>query len=222
MYDELRKLAAARMAAENPGHTLDATALVHEAYLHFVGDQPVRPVLRPCGGPAGQVPRAETGRAGKGTSPFRSALECYLSSTADAKPSQETLALMRELVKASKNPNLWQRLSIGMGEHRTGDHAAAIETLREAGAAANTPNSGFKILIPVAESYRAMALFRLGKKDEAKALLAEVAKAMPPVPKDELLTSQITHDAQQLLVWLSFKEAKSLIGIDAAPPLGKK
>src|SRR5271155_532024 len=39
VYDELRKLAAARMAAENPGHTLSATALVHEAYLRLVGDQ---------------------------------------------------------------------------------------------------------------------------------------------------------------------------------------
>jgi RNA polymerase sigma factor (TIGR02999 family) len=39
VYDELRKLAAARMAAETPGHTLDATALVHEVYLRLVGDQ---------------------------------------------------------------------------------------------------------------------------------------------------------------------------------------
>jgi RNA polymerase sigma factor (TIGR02999 family) len=39
VYDELRKLAAARMAAEAPGHALDATALVHEAYLRLVGDQ---------------------------------------------------------------------------------------------------------------------------------------------------------------------------------------
>jgi len=39
VYDELRKLAAARMMAEAPGHTLDATALVHEAYLRLVGDQ---------------------------------------------------------------------------------------------------------------------------------------------------------------------------------------
>jgi RNA polymerase sigma factor (TIGR02999 family) len=37
VYDELRNLAAARMAAEAPGHTLDATALVHEAYLRLVG-----------------------------------------------------------------------------------------------------------------------------------------------------------------------------------------
>jgi RNA polymerase sigma factor (TIGR02999 family) len=39
VYDELRKLAAARMAAEKPGHTLNATALVHEVYLRLVGDQ---------------------------------------------------------------------------------------------------------------------------------------------------------------------------------------
>jgi RNA polymerase sigma factor (TIGR02999 family) len=39
VYDELRKLASARMAAERPGHSLDATALVHEAYLRLVGDQ---------------------------------------------------------------------------------------------------------------------------------------------------------------------------------------
>jgi RNA polymerase sigma factor (TIGR02999 family) len=37
VYDELRTLAAARMAAENPGNTLDATALVHEAYVRLVG-----------------------------------------------------------------------------------------------------------------------------------------------------------------------------------------
>jgi RNA polymerase sigma factor (TIGR02999 family) len=36
VYDELRKLAAERMAREKPGHTLQATALVHEAYLRLL------------------------------------------------------------------------------------------------------------------------------------------------------------------------------------------
>src|SRR5437867_4038989 len=36
VYDELRKLAAERMAHEKPGQTLQATALVHEAYLRLV------------------------------------------------------------------------------------------------------------------------------------------------------------------------------------------
>jgi RNA polymerase sigma factor (TIGR02999 family) len=43
VYDELRKLAAARLAAERPGHTLQPTALVHEAYLRLVGSDPGRP-----------------------------------------------------------------------------------------------------------------------------------------------------------------------------------
>lgn len=36
VYDELRKLAAAKMAQEQPGHTLQATSLVHEAYIRLV------------------------------------------------------------------------------------------------------------------------------------------------------------------------------------------
>ncbi|HVJ68365.1 MAG TPA: sigma-70 family RNA polymerase sigma factor [Caulifigura sp.] len=43
VYNELRKLAAAKLARENPGHTLQATALVHEAFLRLV---------KPTDGPA--------------------------------------------------------------------------------------------------------------------------------------------------------------------------
>lgn len=38
VYDELRRVAAAQMARERPGQTLQATALVHEAYLRLIGD----------------------------------------------------------------------------------------------------------------------------------------------------------------------------------------
>ena len=38
VYDELRKLAAQKLARETPGQTLQATALVHEAYLRLVGE----------------------------------------------------------------------------------------------------------------------------------------------------------------------------------------
>ncbi len=40
VYDELRRLAAQQLAHERPGQTLDATALVHEAYLRLVGPNP--------------------------------------------------------------------------------------------------------------------------------------------------------------------------------------
>jgi len=42
VYDELRKLAAQKMAQEAPGHTLQATGLVHEAYLRLVDVEQVR------------------------------------------------------------------------------------------------------------------------------------------------------------------------------------
>jgi RNA polymerase sigma factor (TIGR02999 family) len=38
VYDDLRRLAARRLAHEPPGQTLEATALVHEAYLRLVGE----------------------------------------------------------------------------------------------------------------------------------------------------------------------------------------
>ena len=52
VYDELRRLAARKLAREQPGQTLQATALVHEAYLRLVGQRPgsalgpSRPLLR--------------------------------------------------------------------------------------------------------------------------------------------------------------------------------
>ncbi|MGO9922009.1 MAG: ECF-type sigma factor, partial [Isosphaeraceae bacterium] len=42
VYDELCKLAAQRLAQEKPGQTLQATALVHEAYLRLVGSEQVQ------------------------------------------------------------------------------------------------------------------------------------------------------------------------------------
>jgi len=42
VYDELRKLAAAHLADEKPGQTLQPTALVHEAYVRLVGSDPDR------------------------------------------------------------------------------------------------------------------------------------------------------------------------------------
>ena len=43
VYDELRKLAAQKLAQEKPGQTLEATALVHDAYVRLVGADKVQP-----------------------------------------------------------------------------------------------------------------------------------------------------------------------------------
>lgn len=42
VYDELRQLAASKLSQEKPGQTLQATALVHEAYLRLVADNPLQ------------------------------------------------------------------------------------------------------------------------------------------------------------------------------------
>ncbi len=62
VYDELRKLAMAKLAHEKPGQTLQATALVHEAYLRLVG--PVSPVGNALRGVPGA--ELERGRRGEG------------------------------------------------------------------------------------------------------------------------------------------------------------
>jgi RNA polymerase sigma factor (sigma-70 family) len=49
VYDKLRKLAAAKLAHEKPGQTLEATALVHEAYLRLLGSD-LRAELRTASG----------------------------------------------------------------------------------------------------------------------------------------------------------------------------
>jgi RNA polymerase sigma factor (TIGR02999 family) len=43
VYDQLRRLAAQHLAGKGPGHTLQPTALVHEAYLKLVGPDPQKP-----------------------------------------------------------------------------------------------------------------------------------------------------------------------------------
>src|SRR5207248_9298076 len=56
VYDELRKLAAARLAHERPGQTLTATALVHEAYVRLLAsrerERPESPVAHAPGSPS--------------------------------------------------------------------------------------------------------------------------------------------------------------------------
>jgi RNA polymerase sigma factor (TIGR02999 family) len=49
VYDELRRLAAQKLAHENPGQTLQPTALVHEAYLRLVGKEDLPGEWEGCG-----------------------------------------------------------------------------------------------------------------------------------------------------------------------------
>jgi hypothetical protein len=100
-----------------------------------------------------------------------------------------------------------------MAEYRLGDHAAAIESLK---LAAEKSGGVWRTVPETSDFYRAMAIFRQGKKDEARTLAMQAAARMNPIPKDERL-SGVVYEAEQLLMWLTYKEAKKLIGFDAAP-----
>ena len=80
VYDELRKLAAQKLAKEKPGQTLQATALVHEAYLRLVDAQgsghwdgavtSFPPPQRRCAGSSLMRPGGQP-EAGRGARPAR-------------------------------------------------------------------------------------------------------------------------------------------------------
>ena len=83
VYDELRRLAAQKLAQEKPGQTLQATALVHEAYLRLVDAEPksgagtvaaisLPPLPRRCGGSSLTSPRQEACRSTGRPPPRRS------------------------------------------------------------------------------------------------------------------------------------------------------
>ena len=108
----------------------------------------------------------------------------------------------------------WTLLSLGMAEYRSGNDAAADEALRTAAEAG--PNNPYAT--GMSAFYRAMSLFRQGKKEEARKLAIAAAARMKPLPADEqnLSAADAYHD--DLILWLAYKEAKALLKIDAVPP----
>lgn len=129
VYDELRKLAAARLAQEKPGQTLDATALVHEAYLRLVGQQrfehrghffaaaaeAMRRIL------VEQARRKQTERHGG----QRQREEIDVDRIAVPEPDEELLALNEALdLLAAKDPQKANLVKLRYFAGLTGDQAA--------------------------------------------------------------------------------------------------
>jgi len=65
--------------------------------------------------------------------------------------------------------------------------------------------------------YRAMSLFRQGKEKEARQLAIEAVSKMKPLPKVEKNPLAGNANADDLILWLAYKEAKALIQFDAVP-----
>ncbi len=143
----------------------------------------------------------------------RTVKACSILPSADRAEIEAAVALARralDLGKGSKS-RFHFLLALGMAEYRAGHDVAAEEALLAAPKAApNNPH-----VTGISAFYRAMSLFRRGKKDEARTLATEAAAKMRPLPKDEQdpLVGGAYHD--DLILWLAYKEAKALIGFDA-------
>ena len=125
------------------------------------------------------------------------------------------LALGRKAVTLSEVgrwDHPWNLLALGMAEYRGGiDSAAEKALLAAAEAGRDNP-----LVTGTSAFYRAMCLYRQGKPAEARKLGTEAAARMKPLPADEQnpLAGVANHD--DLILWLAYKEARSLINLDAA------
>src|SRR5439155_17706410 len=124
---------------------------------------------------------------------------------------EAALALGRTAVKVGKSE--WNLLALGMAAYRSGNDATANEALLAAmQAGPNNPQ-----VMGISTFYRAMSLFRRGRGDEAHQVAHAAAAKMRPLPKDEKNPLADNASADDLILWLAFKEANALIGSDATP-----
>jgi len=146
----------------------------------------------------------------------RAAMSCSILPSTTKAELEAALALARKGVELDKSEKVrdWRMLTLGMAEYRSRHYADALEAL-DAAAKAGRNNAQ---VTGIAAFYRAMSLFRQGRKDPARKLALAAAAKMKPLPKDEQkpLANQATHE--DLILWLAYKEAKAMIGFDAAPP----
>jgi WD40 repeat protein/serine/threonine protein kinase len=136
---------------------------------------------------------------------------CSIRPSADRAELGAALALGRAAAKAGPWGE-WNLLALGMAEYRGGDYAAADAALLAAEKA--NPRNGQAT--GIAGFYRAMSLFRQGKADEARRLAAETAAKMRRLPADEKNPLAGGAHYDDLIWWLAYREAKALIGFDAA------
>src|SRR5262249_46001474 len=107
----------------------------------------------------------------------------------------------------------WNLLALGMAEYRSGHHAVAEKALLAAAkAGSNSPH-----LVGTAALYRAMSLFRQGKKEEARKVAMAAAAKMKPLPKDDNNPLVGGGDHNDLILGLASKEALALLKIKLSP-----
>jgi hypothetical protein len=100
-------------------------------------------------------------------------------------------------------------MALGMAEYRCGHYAAADAALL---AASRLGEQNYYVSGTTA-FYRAMSLFRQGKDAEARKLASEAVAKMKPLPTDEKNPLTGDANADDLFLWMAFKEANALLGL---------
>jgi tetratricopeptide (TPR) repeat protein len=146
----------------------------------------------------------------------RTAKACCLVPSKD-KPQLETvMALARQAVQQGKGSPLFPyfQMALGMAEYRSGHFAEADAALL---GSATSGKDNYHVA-GTSAFFRAMSLFQQGKKDEARQLALAAAAKMKPLPRDENNPLAGGANADDLILWLAYREAKALIQFDPTPP----
>jgi hypothetical protein len=145
---------------------------------------------------------------------------CSIRPSTDKPDLDAALALGRQGVELEQGGEWrpWRLLALGMAEYRSGNDAAAEKALLAAAEAVeNTPERA-PYVRGISAFYRAMSLFRQGKRDEARKLAMAAAATMKPLPADEQNPlPNTTAPWDDLILWLASKEAKAIIPFEAPP-----
>ncbi len=134
----------------------------------------------------------------------------------DDETHEAALVLARRAVGLGKgHPYLaYFQMALGMAEYRSGHHADAEAALL----AASKLEANNDTVSGTAGFYRAMSLFRQGKAAEAHKVATEAVAKVKPLPADEKNPLAGNADADDLILWLAYKEARELIRFEATPP----
>jgi hypothetical protein len=134
---------------------------------------------------------------------------CLLPS-ADSELLKAALTLARRAVELGQGHQYspYYRMALGMAEYRHGNYAAAEQALL----AAEQAENAHRHVRESAPFFRAMSLFQRGNVSEARKLFTEAAAQMKPLPADQRQPLANNAQADDLIIWLAYKEAKALLG----------
>jgi tetratricopeptide (TPR) repeat protein len=140
------------------------------------------------------------------TTAERAAKSCLLRPVSDPEQLDQILALARRAVELGADHQFlgWFQLALGMAEYRRGDYPAADKALHAA-----------EEMAPVnARFFLAMSQFKQGHFEEARRWFDRAAAEMPPFPDDDLNPLAGEASADDMIVWLAYKEAKAILGAE--------